>query len=119
MTTHKVSAETFFTLPTEAPARFIPVSPDTSAFFHRGSFAPDPMLNKHFGEGHTVKPDQPTRVLPRHTGRSSHITIHSQVWFSYVVGLTTPSPYSFIPPLRRLEEIRSRSGKVSLYITES
>ena len=41
----------FFTLPTEAPALVYPVSPDTSAFFHRASFAPDPLLHKHFGEG--------------------------------------------------------------------
>ena len=43
MTTH------FFTLPTEAPARFLPVSPVTSLLFYRAGFAPDPLRNKHFG----------------------------------------------------------------------
>ncbi len=57
------------------------------------------MLHKHFGEGHTVKPNQLTRVLPRHAGRGSHITILCQVWFSYVVGPLTPRPHWYLPPI--------------------
>ena len=82
----------------EAPEPSLSVSPDTSAFFHRAGSAPEPRRKKHFGEGHTVKPNQLTRVLPRHAGRDSHITTLCLVWFYFVAFPLTPSPYSDLSP---------------------
>jgi hypothetical protein len=75
MTTHKGFYRNFFTFDTEAPALVCPVSPATRCLFYRAGSAPDPLLHKHFGEGHTVKTNQPTRVLPRHACIVGHITI--------------------------------------------
>ena len=94
MTTHKVSAETpstFFTAPTSSqnlrsPFRYKP------PFFGAPALPPTPCLKNILGKAHTVKPNQLTRVLPRHTGRDSHITIIRLVWFSYVVLSLTPRP---------------------------
>jgi hypothetical protein len=59
MTTHKGFYRNFFTLPTEAPARFLRVSPVTSRLFYRAGSAPDPLRNKHFG-GMVIPISRPT-----------------------------------------------------------
>jgi hypothetical protein len=125
MTTHKVSAETpspfftaqtsaqnlrspfryeaglpsFFTSPAEDPGPLYPVSPDTSLFFWCAGFAPDPLLQKHFGKAPTVKTNQLTRVLP-----------------SFFYGLSAhPEPLFQSPPdWRRYGGDTDRSGKVYL-----
>jgi hypothetical protein len=49
MTAHKGFYRNFFTFDTEAPARFLRVSPVTRCLFYRAGSAPDPLRNKHFG----------------------------------------------------------------------
>ena len=145
MTTHKVSAETpstFFTAPTSAqnlrspfryeaglppflpclekpPTRSFHSLPIQAAFFTAPALPPTPCRKNILGKVHTVKPNQLTRVLPRHAGRDSHITILRLVWFFNVAFCLPRDPTQKSPQLRRLEEIRSRSGEVHRCIERS
>lgn len=96
MTTHKVSAETpstFFTAPTSAQNLRSPFRYE-AAFFGAPALPPTPRHKNTLGKVHTVKPNQLTRVLPRHAGKDSHITILRLVWF-FNVAFYYPEP----PPL--------------------